>query len=359
MHIGVVVDNLSYGGGEKFLRNLIKERISAGDHISLYTWNKDWLDDELASSCSVFVISTPCTGVVNRIISIFSVIKILRSDKPNCVLAFNLNLSEIFSVACALSRVYFVFSERVDPRYIPAAGAHRVLRWMVYALASRIVFQTEVVRSLFPYFSEKSLVIPNAIDRAIEGYAGERIPCGGRVVSVGRLSDEKDFKTLIDAFSSCARGNYTLSIFGDGGLRNELDELISSLNMESCIFLRGHSENIYDELWTADIFVLPSKHEGMPNALLEAMALGVACIATDVPSGAVREIMSGQDNGFMVPVGNRNAMISALNALIENDALRAGMAKSAKSIFEKHSFNVIDVLWKKLFSSFSSLERVG
>lgn len=350
MRIGFLVDKISFGGGEKFLRNLIKERLRNGDQVILYTWNAEWIHDELSDHCEIRIIQCPYVGIASRIKAVGFVKKNLIVDSPDFIVSFNLNLSEIFSISCFFANIPFIFSERVDPRYIPFDYPHRAMRWVVYLLASRIVFQTKLIRQLFPCFYRKSVVIHNAVDRAIDDYQHqERLLSKNKILSVGRLSDEKDFTTLIKAFAKCERMNYSLNIYGEGPLHADLSLLINDLGLVDCVFLRGHTNNIYNELLHADIFVLPSKHEGMPNALLEAMALGIACIATDVPSGAVTEIMQGHEICVVTPIGDVEKMRLALDSLILNDSFRTYISDGAKSVAHSHSFDRINSDWSVLF----------
>lgn len=132
------------------------------------------------------------------------------------------------------------------------------------------------------------------------------------VISVGRLGAQKDFSTLIRAFARVrAEAPARLMILGEGSERQKLEHLIQELGIEPDIALPGFAENPYPYLRRAAVYVLSSRHEGLPNALIEAMATGCPVVATDCPSGP-REILADGRYGRLIPVGNVEQMSQAL-----------------------------------------------
>jgi glycosyltransferase involved in cell wall biosynthesis len=140
------------------------------------------------------------------------------------------------------------------------------------------------------------------------------------VVGLGRLVEQKDFSSLIRAFAS-AREKVAcrLVIFGDGHLRENLIELSEKLDVADHVRIEPFVDNPYKYLSRADLFVLSSKYEGLPNALIEAQACGISTISTDCPTGP-REILENGANGILVPVGDNASMASAISELLLNRA---------------------------------------
>jgi glycosyltransferase involved in cell wall biosynthesis len=113
------------------------------------------------------------------------------------------------------------------------------------------------------------------------------------LVTTGRLAPQKNHKMLIKAFAKIAdKINDDLYIYGEGELRAELEQLVLDLNMQNRIFLPGAVKNVADTIKSAKLFILSSDFEGLPNSLMEAMALGIPCISTDCPCGGPKMLLN-------------------------------------------------------------------
>ena len=162
---------------------------------------------------------------------------------------------------------------------------------MLLPMADGCVFQTKEAQEWFPErLQRKSKIIYNAVKE--DFYQIERTPVRGEIVTCGRLVEQKNHALLIDAFSEVLKKYpfVTLKIYGEGALREKLQHQINDLGLEKKAFLMGATSDVEKVLQTADLFVLSSDYEGMPNALMEAMAAGVPCISTDCPCGGPREL---------------------------------------------------------------------
>ena len=144
------------------------------------------------------------------------------------------------------------------------------------------------------------------------------------VLAAGRLAPEKDFATLIEAFDRLTdRTEARLLILGEGRERESLERLIDRLGFGSQVELYGFAENPYRFMRAADLFVLSSLNEGMPNVLVEAAALGTPIVSTDCPSGP-RELLDDGQGGELVPVGDVSALADAMyRQLADLDQARA------------------------------------
>lgn len=164
---------------------------------------------------------------------------------------------------------------------------------------------------------KQSLVIPNAIDEASVGRLRERDERAGadphfRWVAVGSLTFQKGYDRLISAMyqlGSAGQGSRRLKIVGDGPLRSDLEERIQSLGLLDSVELLGESSDVPSILAAADGFVLASRWEGMPNALMEAMACGLPCVATRV--GGVEELL-GRLQGAIVVANDDGAIVDGM-----------------------------------------------
>jgi glycosyltransferase involved in cell wall biosynthesis len=171
------------------------------------------------------------------------------------------------------------------------------------------------------------------------------------LISIGRLDDQKQFDLLIRVFANIAPiyQNWSLTIAGEGPLRHDLEQLVLSLGLVDRIKFPGRITNIGNELANADIFVLTSKYEGFPNALLEAMLLGLPCVAFDCPSGP-REITMDGEVGLLVRLNDENGLQNALMQLMSSADFRQKLGSKARaSVIDRFSLDKILMQWDELF----------
>jgi glycosyltransferase involved in cell wall biosynthesis len=147
------------------------------------------------------------------------------------------------------------------------------------------------------------------------------------VIAVGSLTQQKDFSTLLRAFSVLReRQDAHLLILGEGELREELESLASELGIATAVDMPGFVDNPYAYMRQADVFVLSSKWEGFGNVVVEALACGCPVVSTDCPSGPA-EILANGEYGSLTPVGDETALAAeietVLNTTPEPDRLRA------------------------------------
>ncbi|MDP3930488.1 MAG: glycosyltransferase, partial [Bacteroidota bacterium] len=161
-----------------------------------------------------------------------------------------------------------------------------------------------------------------------------------RIVSVGRLEEVKGHKFLIQAFAKVNNLDWELSIVGDGSLKAELENLTKELGVSDRVIFHGHLSDFGLQLSEAEIFVLPSLSEGFPNALIEAMSLPMACIASDTFNG-FNEIVENGINGVLVKPGNISELTSAIKMLIDDKTMRVLLKENAIKVRENLNFEKI------------------
>jgi glycosyltransferase involved in cell wall biosynthesis len=174
---------------------------------------------------------------------------------------------------------------------------------------------------------------------------------GFRFISVGRFFPQKNQKVLISAFEKVykAHPECVLEIVGDGSLRSELEELVSRLGLKNSVIMDGESDRIVEKLNSSDAFALSSDHEGLPVSVLEAMACALP-IATTAAGGVV-DIVKDGENGFVVPVGDEEALANAMIRLVEDGELRNKMGKRSREMAEKLSIEECARAYQELYIS--------
>ena len=159
---------------------------------------------------------------------------------------------------------------------------------------------------------------------------------------MGRLIDRKGFECLIKAFAEIEKKfpDYSLIIFGEGPERGKLENVIKELNLSERVSLPGIKKKAIEDIAKSSVFVLSSEYEGMPNALIEAMASGVPCISTDCPMGPSELINSGE-NGFLVPVNDYRSMAELIEKVLLDKELSKKLSNNAVKINQKLSQDII------------------
>ena len=245
-----------------------------------------------------------------------------------------------------------IVSERNDPNSMP-----KIQQYILNRLSKRAtgyVFQTDEAAQYYSKFINDIPyeVIPNAINEEI---LRERIDIKERkkeIVAVGRLSPQKNFKLLIETFSELLNSipGYQLMIFGDGPMKSELEKAINDKGLKGKVILRGFSKKIATDIVSASLYVLSSDYEGMPNSLIEAMALGLPCIATDCPIGGPRYLIKNEYNGLLVPVNNKVELKKAMEVLLKDSTKAKLFGERAKHIAIDLSPTNIYSRWEEYLS---------
>jgi glycosyltransferase involved in cell wall biosynthesis len=225
-----------------------------------------------------------------------------------------------------------------------------IVRKFIYRLAQNVVVQTNTVERWFKsnITTKNITVIPNAVRYSSRFHDSVAVSEKNApfLVAIGRLGREKGFDLLIQAFSDSALavGGYKLVILGEGQERSALEGQIGALGLVDSVSLPGHVGNVAQWLSKAQIFVLSSRYEGFPNALLEAMQLGVPSISFDCPSGP-SDIIRNEHNGLLVPPENIEALSAALVRLASDRDLQKKFSTAARSINDQFSPQKIYRQW--------------
>ena len=218
-----------------------------------------------------------------------------------------------------------IMSERNDPSRKTSTEYENAKR--SYSKADHVVFQSERVKNLFEIETQKkSSIIRNPI--SVSCFADDNPQ--SRVVTVGRYIAQKNHAMLIRAFKVFYRTHpdYTLHLYGDGELRGSLEKLIEELKLKNVVFLEGFKNDIHQHIKSAKMFVLSSDYEGMSNALMEAMMMGLPCISTNCTGSD--ELIEDGKNGLLVPVGNEEALAAAMGKIADDSALCHNLRSQAQ-----------------------------
>lgn len=354
MKILFVIGSLTGGGAERVISELANNMTESGNCVSVLTIASSKVGYHVSDKVSII----DCSQRKNIAgISFIKRVKKMRKEikliNPDVVISFTVAVNIYSILSCLGLKTRLVLAERNDPRYDPTGKVSRVLRKILYPLADNFVFQTNGEKEFFSKSIQKrSTVIPNPVNPNLpEPYQGER---DKRFVTAVRLVPQKNLKMAIDAFAMAVKKHpeYIFEIYGDGPQRQELQNYIDDKNLSGTVFLKGRSDDIYNDIKSASGFILSSNYEGISNSMIEAMALGIPTVSTDYPSGGARELIKHGVNGFLVPVNGADEMSIVILNLIENEDLRLSIKHNAVEIRQKLN---IDCIVKKWFDYIASI----
>ena len=354
MKILFITPSLSFGGAERVMTHLSNAFLRDNNSVSIIITDQEF---EIAYELdeTIDIRSIPI-GRMNRIRHWIDMRRRLRREilsvDPDVIISF-FNHTMTF-VKLAVGHKYpLIFSERNDPNNNIKGFKAKIFQHIALSSANHIVFQSEGARSFYPKrVQRKSCIILNPLE--IEKMPEREIDkVDNRIVSVGRLHPQKNQKMLINAFAnSNAKDTHTLHIYGDGMLRDELSELITSLKMNDRIFLEGNSKQVNEDIKNSKLFVFTSDYEGLPNALMEAMIMGIPCISTDCSPGGARMLIDDKENGILIPCGDVDRLSSEIDNAVNGVYDLESIGNKAKLLAEKTNIDQIVNEWLENISKF-------
>lgn len=348
MNIIIVISRPEMGGAQRVSINLAdwinaktehKASIVALSHLDKGAYNMSLRDYHYLKS-------------INKVCELRALLKDLQAD---IVLTMGVPLC-IYTVPATIGLpLKHVVSERNDPAHFAGKRSTAIISRELIKLADAYVFQTKEAQAFYGgRIARNSVIIPNPLfniqSMPLSIYNGEREKT---IVTVGRLNPQKNHKLLIDAFSVIHKQypEYSLKIWGEGSERNSLEEFVKEKGLEKHVFLPGVSNKVFKEIFRCSMFVLSSDFEGMPNALMEAMALGLPCISTDCPCGGPSFLINNEENGLLVDVGNKQQIVDAIIKLIEHPSLASKIGHNAFAIRTQLSEQVVNKRWLEYFAN--------
>ena len=360
MRITLVISSLSAGGAERVLTSLANAWAARDHAVTLVTLGPvltDWfpVDPRVCRIGLDALIDSVHLGdaVRHNIRRLSRLRRAICTSNPDIVISFGDTTNVLTLLATIGLGIRVIVSERVDPRQQPLGAAWDYLRTLSYRRADALVIQTESLRQWADgvISKERVRVIPNSVRVGVAQAHYDQLQHRGdaRVIAIGRLTKQKGFDLLLEAFAQCHRRytNWTLRILGDGEERKALECQASKLNIREAVEFIGVVKDHESHLLGSQLYVLSSRYEGFPNSLLEAMAMGLAVIATDCPTGPA-DIVSHNDNGLLVPSGDVAALADAMERLMGNAGQRSRLAERAIEVRRRFNPDKIMACWDRL-----------
>lgn len=345
MRIAFVSEGLSGGGSER-QTVVLADAFSSDKKDQIYLITGSKRENEYAISGKI---ERLCVLNGNRQLFKDTIIllKIIKEHKLDVIIGMGIYANLLVSFARLLGgKAQVVISERNDPRHDNLSYKSKVLRKFLYWRADGYVFQTKEEKKYYSKrIQKKGMVIHNSVKNEIP----YRTDISNKeIVAVGRLMPQKNYSLLLEAFYIVYKNypEYILRIFGIGTEEEKLKKICRKLQIEQNVVFEGFQINVHQQIADSDIYVLSSDYEGMPNSLMEAMAMGFPVVATDCYGGGPGELIQDGVNGLLTPIGDAEKMAEQIMELIGDKSLKLSIAQQAMEIRETHSEKRIAEMWK-------------
>jgi glycosyltransferase involved in cell wall biosynthesis len=319
----IVLPGLTPGGAERVVTIVLNDWARRGISITLVLLTKTGNNYyDVAPEVEVVALSelpVKCGKTLSKIRLINSICALrnyLRIKKPKILISFLPAINVISLLSAQGLGIHTIVSERNHIQLRQISRFWRVMRWLTYRFADLVTINLESNRSILNHMvsQEKILHLPNPINMPIQ-FFGDR-PRKRTILAVGRLSNQKGYDLLIHAYANCKcrLEGWNLVIVGDGEDRYYLNSIIQDLELTSSIELRSPTKMLWEELGDCSIFVMPSRFEGMPNALLEAIANGLVPLVSE-GVGDLANAISAVDHRLVIPSNARSQLTESLDWL--------------------------------------------
>ena len=336
---------LTNGGAERAVAALASGMADAGIKTSILLNRRCENEYPVSNNVRIYALQGKYAvpgNIIHKTKKTFARYRLIQKIDPDIVLAFLDGIIEPTFLSCLALRKKFVPSVRIAPQIGPKW--RRMIRDFIIACSTACFVQNEEQKSYFSKkIQRKTFVVPNPIS---DGFIAEPRVYNSQakiIVNAGRLHKQKNQKMLILAMEQM-QAKYpelVLKIYGEGAEQDALNQLIRSHGLEGVVQLCGRSENMRAVYAEADVFVLSSDFEGMPNALMEAMAMGLPCISTNCPTGP-KDLIEDMKNGMLIPVGATEQLVQRLKQLCEDAELRRTLGERARQdIQQKYKTEII------------------
>ncbi len=361
MKISFVTDDLSQGGAQKMMAFVISAVSEIAEEIVVVLRDKGKIDYEVPDNVRFLYMVQPSKNSkikrINDIRCILSyrkqLVNIVKSEKIDIVCVFGYYYATVAALAKKRSKVKVIGSERRSPMDLNMFW--RNVSKISYAACDKMVFQVEGARAYYNFSQEKAVIIPNPY---ISAYAYSK-PCNTAerkktiILAAARLEYEKGFDIGIKAMRLIAekKPEYKLLIYGHGDFEEMYGKLVDELDLREYVIYKGLSKRIIDDIYDASVFVLPSRSEGIPNMLLEAMGAGLPCVAADCNPGGPRMLIGNNERGVLVKMGDYEETANVVVKLLNDEKLAERYAQAAMSVKDIYAKEKIEKCWREVFLS--------
>lgn len=347
--VAIIAHGLSDGGAERVASMVANHYAKDGYevlYLAVFCSDKEYpLDDRITYR---FVSVPNCTKATRFIRRSLEIDRLIREFGADIAISFIVKEAVITNIR---KTVPIIYSLRIDPAHATKSPLQKALTMFSYRRAKLTVFQTSGAMTFFPEdIQKKGTVIANPLTKNLPYWDPNNHE--KRIITACRLSKQKNLPMLIKAFAIFHENHsdYRLEIYGKGSELDSLKQLCGELNIADYVHFMGHSDKIHSIMSTSAAFVLSSDYEGLSNSMLEALAIGIPTVCTDCPPGGAAEYITEGANGFLVPVGDVNALADKLEWLASDSALCQKMSWQAAQVRQRLNPDRVLDLWEQILN---------
>jgi GalNAc-alpha-(1->4)-GalNAc-alpha-(1->3)-diNAcBac-PP-undecaprenol alpha-1,4-N-acetyl-D-galactosaminyltransferase len=356
MKLTLISSSLEVGGTERVMSILANYWADRGWKVTILTFAPGYSEPFYEIDRRIDLVPLGIAGrdrsmlaaIGNNLRRIQILRKAIKHSNPDVAISFGSNVNILTVLACWGLKVRKIVTEQVFPSFSGLDKFWQFWQNWTYRRADLITVQTHSALSFFPAGRGfNTAVIPNPISLPESETIESRLYTDDRhLLAVGKLTSQKGFDLLIKAFAQVSdrHPEWTLTILGEGEMREELERLCAQLKLEELVYMPGVVKNVDAYLYKADIFALTSRFEGFPVSLGEAMACGVPVIATDCMSGPREMIHDGTD-GMLVVSENVDALAVGLDLLMSDPGKRQYFSHYAPRILDRFGIDRVMTMW--------------
>ncbi len=295
--------------------------------------------------------------LIEKAFTLGGIVKAIQPDIVHSWLWYSNFLCGVSRKFGLLRKMQFIASQRGDYHARYSKFRLWLTEKMIYNTADCLLTNSiQILRHLQQLYPNKSIYsIPNLLELPNKVWTQKQKDATDEklIVSVGRFAPEKGHRYLIEALSLLNEKDvrWRCTFLGDGELESELRALTAEHDISDKVMFPGFCEDVFPELLKADVFVLPSLHEGSPNALIEAMGIGMPCIASDV--GGIKDMIENDMNGIRAPSQDPVALADALHRILTETEFSQKLGKNARTTIQQ-KFNNTESIRKleEIYQSF-------
>lgn len=342
------IGSLGKGGAERVISILGNHQSDIGNEVVICTLLDKNIDYKIDKKVKIVHLVRDKSKFLNLFYWIVGIRRLVKEHKPEIVISFIARVNILVLASTFLLPTKVLVSERNNPIRDGRSPIIKSLTFMLYPKAAHIVFQTNEVKQMFTKrIQRKSSIIANPImsDLPI------RTSYDDRIVSIGRLEKQKNqvlliraFKNIIDKYNSVS-----LHFYGNGSELDNLLREIKVLELEHAVFLHGVQNEVHNEVKNAKLFILTSRYEGLSNALMEALSIGIPAIGSDVLG--INNLISHGETGLLFQENNQKDLEEKIAYALENYDILQVMSNNGKNEMKKYEEAIIMETWNKTIMS--------
>lgn len=344
MKILQIIPSLGVGGAETMMCNLSCELVKNGDEVVVvvFALNDSIIKERLINNRIKIISLEKNVGFSPK--TIFRIKKIIKEENPD-IIHTHLHVLPYVWLACGKKKIIHTLHSIAKKEQ---SGIGKYICGFIYCYSEKcipVAISEQVRKSMINEYNlkRKIPVVCNGVPiENIISKSSYEINNSAHIFHVGRFTKFKNHKMMVDALEriKTQEENVILHFYGTGELEDEIKEVVRDKGLESAVKFEGVCPNISKILINGDIFVLPSEYEGMPMSLIEAMAAGLPCIASEV--GGIPDMIENGYNGILIN-SNIDNLVNAVIDLLRNKDKRKQLGMNARKDAKKYSaHNMMD-----------------